>query len=190
MDDIRIKTVPVGMLGTCCYLLWREGRADCAVVDPGAEPERIRDAAEGRRITDILLTHGHFDHIGGVAALKAEGARLIVHRLDAPLLSDPQRNASWMIRAAVTAPMADTLVRDGDRLTCAGIDFTVLHTPGHTPGSVCYQTEAGLFTGDTMFHTGWGRTDLPGGSEAELQRSLARVRPLAQTMTIYPGHEA
>ncbi|MGN0778799.1 MAG: MBL fold metallo-hydrolase [Aristaeellaceae bacterium] len=183
-----VKELTVGLLGTCCYLVWREGREDCVVIDPGAEPERIRRAAEGRRMAAILLTHGHFDHIGGVAELMGDDTELVIHRLDAPMLQSTERNVCWMIGETITAPEATVLVKDGDVISFAGIDFTVLHTPGHTPGGACYQAEDALFTGDTMFHQGYGRTDLPGGSDAELGRSLNRLYPLARKCTVYPGH--
>ena len=185
-----IRTLSVGMLGTQCSLVWQEDREDCLVIDPGAEAERIRAAAGERRIAAILLTHGHFDHIGAVGDLMEEGTRLLIHPLDAPMLSDPERNAGWgLLRRRITAPPATDPVREGDRLTLAGITLEVLHTPGHTPGSVCYAAERDLFTGDTLFHHGWGRTDLPGGSEREMLRSLRRLLPLSREYVIHPGHE-
>lgn len=183
-----VKELTVGPIGTCCYVVWREGWEDCVVIDPGAEPERIRQSLEGRRIAAILLTHGHFDHIGGVEGLMGPDTDLVIHRLDAPMLKNPETNVCWMIGETITAPEATVLVRDGDVISFAGIDFTVLHTPGHTPGGACYQAEDALFTGDTMFHAGYGRTDLPGGSDAELGRSLHRLYPLARKYTVYPGH--
>ena len=129
-----VKELTVGPIGTCCYVVWREGREDCVVIDPGAEPERIRQSLEGRRIAAILLTHGHFDHIGGVEGLMGPDTDLVIHRLDAPMLKNPETNVCWMIGETITAPEATVLVRDGDVISFAGIDFTVLHTPGHTPG--------------------------------------------------------
>ena len=190
MPEPNIRTLSVGLLGTCCYMLSLPGRDDCLVIDPGAEPDVIRQAAEGRAIAAILLTHGHFDHIGAVAELLTPDAALVIHELDAPLLGDPQLNASWLIGQSVTAPDATHPVHEGDEITYAGITFTVLHTPGHTPGGVCYRTGNSLFSGDTRFRFGFGRTDLPGGNMRDLQRSLARLAPLLEEVTLYPGHEA
>ena len=187
---LDIRVLSVGLLGTCCYLLSLPGREDCVVVDPGAEPERVREAIEGRRIAAILLTHGHFDHIGGVAGLMDDGTELLIHELDAPMLGDPERNASWLIGRRVAAPEATRLLREGDEITYAGITFDLLHTPGHTPGSVCYRAGDALFSGDTRFRAGFGRTDLPGGSLADLRRSLRRLEPLLAECALYPGHEA
>lgn len=185
---LNMKTLTVGALSTCCYIVWDDASEGCVVIDPGAEPERIRRSCEGRRIEAILLTHGHFDHIGGVAALAADGAEIVIHREDAPMLRDPELNAGWLAGRMVTAPEATRTVREGDKLQYAGVTFTVLHTPGHTPGGVCYQAGDWLFTGDTLFQFGYGRVDLPGGSMHQLAASLRRLQPLAQQYEIYPGH--
>ncbi len=184
----NMKALSVGDLGTCCYIVWDSESDDCVVIDPGAEPERIRSACEGRRIAAILLTHGHFDHIGGVKELAKDGAEIVIHRDDAPMLRDATLNASWLVGDHVTAPEATKTVKEGDVISFAGMDFTVLHTPGHTPGCVCYQAGEWLFTGDTLFHYGYGRTDLPGGSMSLLAASLRRLQPLAQQVEIFPGH--
>ena len=185
----HILPLTVGELATRCYVLWLEGRDDCLVIDPGAEAETIRRACGGKRIAAILLTHGHFDHIGAVEALMAEDTMLAVHRLDAPLLSDPQANVSWMLGRSVTAPTPTRLLEEGDAVESAGMTLQVLHTPGHTPGGVCYKRGDNLVTGDTMFERGYGRTDLPGGDEAALMRSLRRLTPLRRTCRIFAGHE-
>lgn len=186
---MTIKTLNVGLLSTCCYVLWGEDGEGCVVIDPGAEADRIRQAAQGRRIEAILLTHGHFDHMMATEALMDDDTQLVIHRLDAPMLSDPETNVSWMIGQSVTAPQATLTVTEGSRLHYAGLDFEVLHTPGHTRGSVCYLTGEHLFTGDTMFRYGCGRTDLPGGSGADMHASLQRLYPLARKYHIHPGHE-
>ena len=185
---LNIQTIPVGLLATQCYIVSLPSRSDCLVIDPGAEPERIREAMAGKHLAAILLTHGHFDHIGAVRSLKTAGVPLYIHALDAPMLADPHLNLCGMIRQAITAPAADHLLHEGDTVQAAGITLTVLHTPGHTPGSVCYQAGDVLFTGDTLFHGGCGRTDFLGGSDVEMQASLTRLAPLAHACTIYPGH--
>lgn len=185
---LQIKEVTVGMVSTCCYLLWDDTRDDCIVIDPGDEADRIRLAAQGKHIAAILLTHGHFDHIGAVKALMDTDTALVIHAQDAPMLLDAQQNASFLIGRAVTACAATRTVREGDELCYAGMILRVLHTPGHTAGSVCYQVENCLFTGDTLFHYGYGRTDLPSGSMSQLRQSLERLMPMAQEMEIYPGH--
>ena len=191
MDKATLHILPmtVGELATRCYVLWLEGRDDCLVIDPGAEAETIRRACGGKRIAAILLTHGHFDHIGAVRELMAEDTVLAVHRLDAPLLGDPQANVSWMLGRSVTAPAPTRLLEEGDEVEAAGMTLRVLHTPGHTPGGVCYALGENLFTGDTVFDRGYGRTDLPGGDEAALIRSLRRLTSLRRTCRIFAGHE-
>ena len=188
---MMIQTLTVGPVGTCCYILSKENSSECLVIDPGAEADRIRKAADGKHIAAILLTHGHFDHIAAVSALKEEDTALLIHELDAPMLSDPDLNVSrYLIRRDVTAPAATDLLREGSRRTLAGLDIEVLHTPGHTPGSVCYRIEDHLFTGDTLFEHGWGRTDFPGGDEHALFASLRRLMPLTKTIPFHPGHNA
>ena len=187
-QTVQMKRVTVGLLSTNCYLLWREDREDCVVIDPGADAEKIRAAMAGRSLAAILLTHGHFDHIGAVDALMGPGTELVVHTQDEPMLHSPELNVSWMIDQHITCRRATRTVEEGDLLVYAGMAFRVLHTPGHTPGGVCYERGGLLFTGDTMFDEGWGRTDLPGGSEAALMASLRRLMPLRDTHEILGGH--
>lgn len=186
---MQINEITVGPVQTSCYILSREDRQECVVIDPGDEAARIRKAAGGKRITAILLTHGHFDHIGAVRDLMDADTRLVIHGLDAPMLSDPVLNAGLgLLRRKITAPEPTDRVKEGDELEFAGLKIKVLHTPGHTPGSVCYLIDGELFTGDTVFDFGWGRTDLPGGNESDMAASLRRVMPLVQKMPMHAGH--
>lgn len=185
---LNIVCRTVGPLSTCCYILWQDARTDCIVIDPGADAQEIRAACGGRRIAAILLTHGHFDHMGAAEALLDDSTALVIHQDDADMLADPQKNVSWMIGRRIICPPATRLVREGDTVAYAGISLKVLHTPGHTPGSVCYEAGDCLFTGDTLFEYGFGRTDLPGGDAAAMSASLRRVVPMADTHCIYPGH--
>ena len=186
---MQIITLTVGPVQTCCYILSTAPSSPCLVIDPGAEPDRIRRALNGHPIAAILLTHGHFDHIGAVSALKGENTPLLIHSLDAPMLSDPELNMSrGFLFSEIKAPKATSFLKDGDHLTLAGLSIEVIHTPGHTPGSVCFRIEDHLFTGDTLFEYSWGRTDLPGGDEHALFASLRKLEPLSGTLPIHPGH--
>lgn len=186
--EMNIVTVTVGMLSNQCYILSLPGRDDCVVIDPGSEPEKIRQACGDRKIAAILLTHGHFDHIGGVDALREADTPVMIHEADAALLASPALNASWMIGQSITAQPATRLLHDGEDVEAAGITLHVIHTPGHTGGSVCYQAGSSLFTGDTLFHGGCGRTDLPGGDDQAMGASLRKIAPLAAKCALYPGH--
>ena len=154
-------------------------------------PARRRNGSEGagrKRIAAILLTHGHFDHIGAVAALKEEDTPVLIHELDAPMLGDPDLNVPAADAAGRSPPrLPRTCCGKASRRTLAGLDIEVLHTPGHTPGGACFLIEGHLFTGDTMFEHGWGRTDFPGGDEHALFASLRRLIPLVRTIPFHPG---
>ncbi|MBR6028381.1 MAG: MBL fold metallo-hydrolase [Clostridia bacterium] len=183
-----LKRLAVGPVQANCYILSAPGRDDCAVIDPGGEAGRIRAACGGRKIAAILLTHGHFDHTGAVDALCEPGTEVWIHEADAPMLTDPLLNAGWLLGDEMTVAHPAHTFRGGDTIEAAGLRFTVHHTPGHTPGGVCFEVEDLLFTGDTVMNGGIGRTDLPGGSEKQLQASLRKLNPLLRTRRILGGH--
>lgn len=180
-----IITLPVGALETNCYIVFRPERNDCIVIDPGDDAERIAAAVNGKEVTAILLTHGHYDHTG---ALHAFSCPVYMHPADEIMLTDAAWSAMGEGCGFVPRKANVHYVMEGSTLSLAGMDIYVLHTPGHTPGCVCYQFEDALFTGDTLFHRGYGRTDLPGGNFRELVASLRRLYRLDEPIPFYPGH--
>lgn len=179
--------------GSECYLLCDSGHA--FVVDPSASASAIlrEAAARGCTLDGILLTHGHFDHIMAVDTLRLAqpGLPVYIHEKDAPMLTDSEKNAfAFFFGADRHYAPADKLLHEGDVLTLGTTQITVLHTPGHSPGSVCYLDEADgiLISGDTLFADNIGRWDLWEGDYDTLRRSLGRLNELDHTLTIYPGH--
>lgn len=187
---MRIYTLQVGEIGTNCYLAASDA-GNAAIVDPGAEPERIAAALTQYSLTPalILLTHGHFDHIGAAEALRQwYHIPLYVHAADAELLSDPAKNGGKGLMGREVTAGCDHLLVDGDRIPLDELEFQVIHTPGHTKGSVCFAADGLLLTGDTLFCRGIGRTDLYGGSFPEIRRSLSRLATLEGDRRVFPGH--
>ena len=179
-----IKTIPVGQLETNCYVVTDERTLDCAVIDPGDESNTILDYLESNhlRCRVILLTHGHYDHVGAVDAVAEEtGATVYMNERD-----DLRRAADSHMpyRLGENGRSYD----EGDTVECAGLRFEVLATPGHTPGSVTLRCGDALFTGDTLFKGSCGRTDLPGGSLEQELASLRRLCGLPGDYEVYPGH--
>ena len=175
------------------FIVYQEGSTQAFVVDPGADFNKIQQrlASSGiEEVTHILLTHGHFDHIGTLAQLKeATGAPVCIHEADVPMLSDDRANLAVMAGMHITPCEADVILRGGETITAAGLPVQVLHTPGHSPGSVCYITGDVMFSGDTLFYLYCGRTDLPGSNTAQYHHSLgARLRGLKKDYKVYTGH--
>lgn len=178
---MKLHRLTVGPLQTNCYLVADESGA-CAVIDPGDEPEKILAYARehGLRICAVLLTHGHFDHVGGVRAIaQATACPVWMHEKDLTL-----RTAM-----TVAAPYYTDLYAEGDEVAVGSLRFLLMETPGHTPGSVCLLCENTLFTGDTLFAGSCGRIDL-GGNAQDMRRSLARLAAIRENYTVCPGHGA
>jgi len=178
---MNIITLPLGSYQTNCYITWAEGADSCIVIDPGYEPETVFAEVKrlGKTVAAILLTHGHFDHVGGVRWLAME--------TDCPVYLHP---AELSLPESFTAGslLYTQLYDEGDVLKLAGLSIQVLHTPGHTPGSVCLLTEDALFSGDTLFMDSCGRTDFPGGSGTQIRKSLLRLAALEKDYRVFPGH--
>ena len=177
---MELKTFPIGSLQTNCYMAWAEGSEKCILIDPGYEPELLLEQVRLQRKTleAILLTHGHFDHVGGVKQIAAEtGCKVYIC---AEEIKQPLRYSDGL-------HYTDT-VAEGDVLALAGLTLQVLHTPGHTPGCVCYLCGDTLFSGDTLFAGTCGRTDLPGGDFKAIQASLQRLAALEGDLRVLPGH--
>lgn len=177
-------------LETNTYLALNGERA--FVVDPGADADRILAAAEaeGAKIEWVLLTHAHFDHIGGVAELQRAGAQVVLHRDDLGIVSS-FKNLAFYAGAKVEKFLPDVTVSGGETLDVAGVKVRVIHTPGHTAGGVCYVADDIIFTGDTLFELSYGRTDFPTGSFKELKNSvLNKLFVLPGDYRLLPGHGA
>ena len=178
---LHIETYPLGAYQTNCYIVYEDASPDCIVIDPGYEPDTVLRAIRGikKNLAAILLTHGHFDHVGAVKLLAADtDCKVYIHEND---LSLP---------ATLTAgPLYYThTYGEGDTLKIAGVTIRVLHTPGHTSGSVCLLVDDTLYTGDTLFARSCGRTDLPGGDSQVILASLRRLYDLEGDYTVCPGH--
>jgi glyoxylase-like metal-dependent hydrolase (beta-lactamase superfamily II) len=184
---MKIEKVVVGPLQTNCYFLW--DKSQTTIIDPGAEPEKIFSLVASP-VSLIIATHGHPDHIGALWAIKHEfpKAKFLIHQAELPILRDAARGAqevlSWKIREP---PIPDKFLKEG-KFSILHSQFSILHTPGHSPGSVCLLGKDHLFTGDTLFAQGYGRTDFSLGNEQEMIQSLKRLAQLPKNLTIYPGH--
>lgn len=186
----EIFRLEVGPLQTNCYLVVCPETRSTLLIDPGDEAGKILDAAQrnSARIEQILLTHTHPDHLGALRAVReAAGAKVLAHRLDAELLR--QHGHFYGVQPAQIAHLLpDIRLEGGDQVSIGRLAGTIVHTPGHTPGSVTLNLGDVLFTGDTLFAQGVGRTDLPGGSLEQLLNSIQRLFAFPDSYVIYPGH--
>lgn len=179
-----IKTLPVGQLETNCYIVTNEKTLECVVIDPGDESNVILNYLEDNKLkcTAVMLTHGHYDHIGAVRQVLSEtGAQFYMNEKDA---DDPLVNGMPTLKP----PAGSIFFDDGDVIETAGLRFDIIATPGHTRGGVTIRCENALFTGDTLFRGSCGRVDLPGSSMEDEMRSLKKLCALEGDYEVYPGH--
>jgi hydroxyacylglutathione hydrolase len=190
---MQIKQIKLGSMEIFCYVLGDEASRTCALVDPAFETRKILDIVqkEGYRVTHLINTHGHADHVAGNAAIKAAtNAELIIHEHDAKRLTTFINKLFARALGGRGSPPANRLVKDGDTIEIGKTKLLVIHTPGHTPGGICLYAKGHVITGDTLFVGGVGRTDLSGGSANDLLRSIReRLYTLPPDTIVWPGHD-
>ncbi len=195
MSNMKIKNLILSICGTNCYILYREDTKECIIIDPADEPETIdmHIRSLGVTVQAILLTHGHFDHIGAADPLKKKyGVSVYAHKDEMDVTENGMLNLSAMFGAGCSVTV-DVPLSHGQRFKVCGWDVEVIHTPGHTKGSCCYIIDDGerkrLFSGDTLFYRSHGRTDFPTGSERQIINSIVdRLLVLDGSMEVYSGH--
>ena len=192
---MKILHTTLGPISTNCYFA-SDDVGNTAIIDPGANPARVVQILQENNLTPkyVLLTHGHFDHIGGAKGVveKFPDVKIVIGEKDAPMLPAAINNKNW--RQFISEEdyrdlNANITVKDGDTLTVGALVFRVIETPGHTRGGVCYICEDFIFSGDTLFKHECGRTDLDGGDYPTILRSLKRLHDLEGDYNVLPGHE-
>lgn len=187
---ITIKSVLLGELGNNCYLITDEATGKAALVDCTEASLKMFDFISNADLEYILLTHGHFDHIGGVKEISEKyGAKVVISAEDAPMLESGRHSLAAFCGVKQNNTQADILVKNGDVITLGETEIKVMSTPGHTKGGVCYIADDNIFTGDTLFFCSCGRTDFPGGSVKEIKESLNKLAQLEGDYKLYPGHD-
>lgn len=189
---MNYESVVVGPLETNCYLVFCSQTLKCAVVDPGAEPKKIFQAIEENNLQPVLLinTHGHVDHVGANKDVKEKyDIPLCIHPSDQTLLKKAHQSGLSFLLGTKNSPPPDRLLNEGDHLPIGKSRLKVIHTPGHSPGSICLLGDGFVLSGDALFFRGVGRTDLPGGSWNDLENSVRnKILTLSEEMIVLPGH--
>ncbi|HUT07583.1 MAG TPA: MBL fold metallo-hydrolase [Candidatus Latescibacteria bacterium] len=189
---MKYELVIVGALETNCYLVYCDETRACAVIDPGADPEKIIASLTDLELKPVIVlnTHGHVDHIGGNSDIvRKYGVPLAMHAADTGMLQVSDYIELSLLLGARNSPEPDRLLAEGDDVSFGRASLRVIHLPGHTPGSVGFVAGGILFSGDTLFCGGVGRTDLPGGSWKDLERSIReRILTLPEETIVLPGH--
>lgn len=187
-----IEQVMVGPMAVFCYILGDENSGEAILIDPASGYNKITSllGRYGFRVSKILNTHGHFDHSSGNSFfVKKYGADLYIHELDAPMLKTGINRILNFFKQGNLSSQNAFLLNDGDSVELGSEQIQVIHTPGHTPGSICLYWKGNLFTGDTLFTEGMGRTDFKGGSVEEIMKSIRdKILTLPDDTIIWPGH--
>ena len=186
---MEIKVLPLGFIGANCYMI--KGEKGAVLIDTGIYNSALEEFLKENSHKEcmILLTHMHFDHIGGALKLRENcGVKIGIGKKDADGLSNPDINLSSSFREELDPFSADVTFSDGEKITVGDLEFTVIETPGHTKGGVCYLIDDCLFSGDTLFLGSIGRTDFPGGDISVLEKSLSKLMELDDNITVLSGH--
>ncbi len=191
-DPLRVYVMEVGPLAVNAYLVEHTATRKAVVIDPGGDGEAILDEVSGLGLTveKILLTHGHFDHVGAVGLLRERtGAPVHIHPADVDRMTGARRQGMIFGLSVSDPPAPDVLVEEGNTVLFEDQEFLVAHTPGHTPGCVSYIVGKMAFVGDLIFAGSIGRTDLPGGDHGQLIESVrTKIFPLPDETVLFPGH--
>jgi glyoxylase-like metal-dependent hydrolase (beta-lactamase superfamily II) len=186
---IKIDTLPLGSYQTNCYIVWNSENTTCVVIDPGFEPDMVlhRLRKLGLTLDAILLTHGHFDHVGAVESLvKATGCRVWIRESDYTQAKNPMNDYLYPLHDSDFCEFS--FCEEGEVISAGGLQFHVIETPGHTWGSVCYICEDAMFCGDTLFAGSCGRIDLPGSNRTAMMTTLTRLSEIEEDYRVFPGH--
>lgn len=182
---MKIKTIPTHILDENCYII--HNNKECLLVDPGSDLEvdvkKIKEEIGDMKIVAILCTHNHFDHIGGLHCFDAP---IYMHSKDIKNINAQKVLSEFAIQRSLTLPKTIIPFKESEKI--ASFEFEIIHTPGHTKGSVCFLFDTFIVTGDTLFQGTYGRTDLPGGDHEEIIKSLRLLTSLDQKLIVYPGH--